>query len=255
VDRFHGSLLGRHVLTALVVDDSTAARHRVATLLQLAGWRVHGTGDPASAVRAAARIAPDLVVAERTMRAGSGLALLQQLRRSGSRARLLLVTARPDRQVPARTGGIPCLAKPVDPRELIAFLHVAFLRGRSPGPAPEESRPRMRVPAERLRTPTPAAASPGAADAAWQDRQRDFFLSSLPHRLSLITDSARAGDAETVAVAAQSLAGESGRSGSPEVAGVCRTIAEDARRGVLSQVRLMQLVMLASVAGSAQRPA
>ena len=178
------------------------------------------------------------------MRAGSGLALLQQLRRSGSRARLLLVTARPDRWVPARTGGIPCLAKPVDPRQLIAFL-----RGRTPEPAPEEARPRMRVAAERLPTAAPAAASSGTEEAARQDQQRDFFLSSLPHRLRLITDGARAGDAETVAVAAQSLAGESGRSGAPEVAGVCRTIADDARRGVLSQIRLMQLVALASVAG------
>jgi CheY-like chemotaxis protein len=236
------------VLTALVVDDATSSRHRMATLLQLAGWQVLEVTDLDAAARAAARVRPDLVVTEVSMRSGNGLSLLRQLRRSGSRARFLLMTARPSAKVLAQAAdaGLVCLAKPIDPRELIAFLR------RSSGPVRS---PRVRVTAERMYAPVAAsAAAPAASDEdddegpSWRDRQRDFYLSSLPHHLAMITDSARAGNATAVAAAAQTLAGDSGQNGHPEVATMCHRIADDARRGVLSQPKLMQLVTLASMA-------
>jgi len=244
------------VLTALVVDDATASRHRVATLLQLAGWQVLEVTDQAAAVRAAARVRPDLVVTELRLRGGNGMELLQQLRRSGSRARFLLVTSRPTAkaQTQAAAAGIAFLAKPVDPRQLIDFL-----RSRTTGPAAQDPRPRVRIHAERVAPPAAAAAASGAPasdeeedeeERSWRERQHDFYLSGLPHHLAMIAHSAKAGDASSVAEAAQALAGESGTNGHPEVATMCHRIAEDARRGVLSQPRLMNLVTLASAAGA-----
>jgi DNA-binding response OmpR family regulator len=248
------------VLTALVVDDATASRHRVATLLQLAGWQVLEVTDQAAAVRAAARVHPDLVVTELRLRSGNGMALAQQLRRAGCRARFLLVTSRPTAkaQTQAAAAGIAFLAKPVDPRQLIDFL-----RSRTTGPAAQDPRPRVRVTAERVATPSAAAASSAGSSAgstaggsaddeerSWRDRKHDFFVSALPHHLAMIAHSARGGDASAVASAAQTLAGESGQNGHPEVATMCHRIAEDARRGVLSQPRLMNLVTLASAAGA-----
>ena len=235
------------MLTALVVDDATASRHRLATLLQLAGWQVFEATDQAAAERAAARINPDLVVTELRLRSGNGMALLQRLRRAGSRARFLLVTSRPTTKAKAQASaaGVAFLAKPIDPRELIDFL-----RGRTTGPAAQGARPRVRIPADRV---APAAAPSSSLEQddeepSWRDRQRDFFLSGLPHHLSLIADHARAGNASAVAAAATTLAGESGQNGQPDVANVCRSIALDAQRGVLSQPRLMQLVSLAAMA-------
>jgi DNA-binding response OmpR family regulator len=109
---------------ALVVDDAPAARHRVAVLLRLAGWRVYEAAGIQDAARAAARLDLGLVVTELRMRGGSGADLVHRLRRDGSRARFLFVTARPTARTRAEAAaaGVPCLAKPVQPRELVRFL-------------------------------------------------------------------------------------------------------------------------------------
>lgn len=237
-------------LTALVVDDSTTSRHRMATLLQLAGYQVYEATDPAAGLLAAVRMSPDLVVAEVRMRGGNGFALLQHLRRTGSGSRFLLMTTRPTARVQAQAAaaGVTCLTKPVHPRDLVDFL-----RSRTTGPAAEEPPARMRVTAERLSTPRPAAAPHQDEDEdgpSWQDRRREFLLSALPHHLAWIAASAKAGDAAAVAAAANTLATESGQHGHPEVARVCHTIVADAEKGVVSQPRLMQLVTLASMARS-----
>jgi DNA-binding response OmpR family regulator len=155
-------------LRALVVDDSAGSRRRVTTLLGLAGWQVVEAVGTRAALHAAAQIQPDLVVTAMGMRDGNGIALLQQLRRRGSRARFLVLTARPDprlHEVMPLLGGT-CLDKPVDPR-----LFIDFLRGRTTGPAAQGGIARIRVTAERLagvRTaaPSPAASSPATSSAA-----------------------------------------------------------------------------------------
>jgi CheY-like chemotaxis protein len=244
---------------ALVVDDSAGARHRVATLLTLAGYQVLEVVGADAALRSAARFRPDLVVTAVRMRSGDGVALLQQLRRRGSQARFVALTSRPDARVHAAVAALggACLGKPVDPRQLVDLL-----RGRTTGPAAQgTTSARLRVAAERLagaRTAASAGASGPAATPApadddedgpsWAEQQRAAYVSQLPFHLARIADNARAGNASAVAAAAEQLAGESGRHGQPDVARVCRTIAADAERGVLSQPRLMQLVMLTSAA-------
>lgn len=223
---------------ALVVDEAQAARHRVAVLLQLAGWRVYEAVGEKAALRAAAELHPDLVVTEMRLRDGSGVGLVHQLRRSGSRARFLLVTARPSERVRAQAAaaGLVCLAKPIDPRRLVEFLR---------------SRP-VEPPAQTTVAPRrgPVAGFAGESGAEALDRLRESYLSELPHRLTAIAASAQEGDSHGVATAAHTLAGASGAAGHSEVAWLCRSIAVDASRGVLSHTRLMQLVMLAAGAES-----
>jgi CheY-like chemotaxis protein len=234
---------------ALVVDDAQSARHRVAVLLQLAGWRVYEVAGMQAAARAAAQLDPDLVVTDLRMRGGCGLGLVQQLRRSGSRGRFLILSTRPTARIRAQAAvsGAGLLAKPVDPRQLVDFLR----RPPEDLAAPHRARP-VRVAAQRLHAPTPepaaASTSPDEDDEgpSWMDRQRSFFLEALPYHLAWIAESARAGDASAVADEARTLAGESGRTGHRDVARVCSTIADDAERGIVSQPKLMQLVMLAS---------
>ena len=81
-------------LVALVVDDSFAARHRVATLLRLGGWQVHQAVGTEGALRVAAEVRPDLVVTDMPMRNGHGATLLRKLREQGSTAHFLVVTKR-----------------------------------------------------------------------------------------------------------------------------------------------------------------
>src|SRR5215217_8037541 len=115
------------VLTALVVDDSAAARRRVTTLLQLGGWRVHQAVGTEDALRLAALIQPDLVVTDMVMRKGHGTTLMRRLREQGSTARFLVTASRRTHQtraLAASAGALACLAKPVDPR-----LFVDVMRG------------------------------------------------------------------------------------------------------------------------------
>jgi CheY-like chemotaxis protein len=243
---------------ALVVADSAGSRHRVSTLLTLAGYQVLEVVGADAALRSAARFTPDLVVTAVRMRSGDGVALLQQLRRRGSQARFVALTARPDARVHAAVAALggSCLSTPVDPRQLVDLL-----RGRTTGPTAQgTTSARLRVAAERLAGARTAAAASGTSRRAapapdddedgpsWAERQRTIYVSQLPFHLARIADNARAGNASAVAQAAETLAGESGRHGQQDVARVCRSIAIDAERGVLSQPRLMQLVMLASTA-------
>jgi DNA-binding NtrC family response regulator len=214
------------VQTALVVDDSIAARARITTLLQLGGWRVHQAVGTEDAVRLAALIEPDLVVTDMVMRNGHGATLMRRLREQGSSARFLVVASRRTHQtrvLAAAAGALACLAKPVDPR-----LFVDVMRGLAPAAAPASARDDTS--ALRAQEMGPQA--------------EEMFLSALPHRLSMIAISAQAGDAAAVAVAADTLAAASDRLGHAEVAFVSSAIARDARRGMVTHGQLVTLVDL-----------
>jgi CheY-like chemotaxis protein len=210
-----------------VVDDSAAARRRISTLLELGGWRVHQAIGTEAALRIAAVVEPDLVVTDMTMRQGHGATLMRRLRENGSRARFLVTSSRRTRTVcamAANAGAVACLEKPVDPR-----LFVDVMRGLAPT-AP-------------VTAPRPAVAVP---EAELMQRAQDMYASALPHRLASIATGARGGDAVSVAAEAEDLAVLSDRLGHAEVASACAVIADDARRGVVPQARLMELVRVCS---------
>lgn len=224
------------MLTALVVDPSREARRRVGVLLRLGGWHVVEAPDARQALLVAASHELDLVVTEVVLPGETGLSLLARLREDGSRARLLVVTKAPTERIRAAAAGVgalACLAKPLDPWALIDFL-----RRRATGPATPVRHRHLRVvrEVEDLHEED--------VDADTMGRLREMYVSALPHRLSLIADGARSGDAMAVASAAQTLAGASGQLGHPQIASVCEDIAAEARRGVVSQPRLMELQLL-----------
>jgi CheY-like chemotaxis protein/HPt (histidine-containing phosphotransfer) domain-containing protein len=235
------------VLTALVVDPSATARRRVGVLLRLGGWHVVQAADAEQALLIAASRDLDLIVTEVALPGETGLSLLARLRKGGSRARLLVVTKNPTERIRAAAAGVGalgCLAKPLDPWALIDFL-----RRRATGPAAQG-------PARHLRVIREVEDLHDAdVDADTMDRLQEMYVSALPHRLSMIADGARSGDAMAVAAAAQTLAGASGQLGHPAIAMVCQEIAAEARRGVVSQVRLMELQEHCLKATRTSRPA
>ena len=224
------------MLTALVVDDSAAARKRVATLLRLGGWDVHQAVGTESALDLAADVQPDLVVTDFVLRGGNGAALLHRLRNEGCRARSVVVATHLTEHVHEyadAAGAMACLAKPVDPRELLDVMHA--LTG------------------NRVRRVQPVAPEPIRIDAERLDQVKKRYVNDLPLHLSAIAASAQEGDAAAVASAAQTLAGVSSQVGQAEVAWICSTIAAEANRGVLAHARLMQLVALSASAHSGRR--
>ncbi|TYP82794.1 response regulator [Blastococcus xanthinilyticus] len=220
------------MLTALVVDADATARDEVADLLCLGGWDVQQAAGPEDAVRHALVTDVDLVVTDAELPGGSGTGMLRRIRRNGSSARFVVVTADPTDEVRAEAaaaGALTTLAKPVTARALLDFL-----RRRTTGPAEQARSDDTDVPDDA-----------DLVDAELMTRLRGIYADALPARLSAIDRHTRTGDATAVAFAAHTLAGTSGQLGHPEVASICREIAADARRGVLAHSRVVQLHELA----------
>ncbi|MCV2491605.1 response regulator [Geodermatophilus sp. YIM 151500] len=222
------------MLTALVVDDEADARTEIAGLLRLSGWQVREAADAAEALRQSLYSDPDLVVTDQAMPGASGTAMLHRLRRRGSRARFVVITqdgSADVREESAAAGAEACLVKPVGPQVLMNFLH-----SRATGAAVQETPSEIRE-IDDLHD--------ADIEAEMQDRLEEMYAAALPGRLAAIVDGARFGNTRAVVAAADSLAGTSGQLGHPDVAAVCRSIAADARRGVLAHARVAELEALA----------
>jgi CheY-like chemotaxis protein len=219
---------------ALVVDADAADRARVAGLLAATGWIVHEAPSTREALGLARRLDPDLVVTDLAPD-GEGPALLRRLRLAGCRAHLLVVAGRTataeDRAAALRAGALACLAKPVD-----AGILLAALRRRAAEPGP---------PAVPQAISEVADLHDDDVDADLMDRLQELYVTALPDRLTAISDGARSGDTTALAWASATLAGTSAQLGHPEVAAVCRAIAQDARRGVLAHHLVVELQAVA----------
>ena len=223
------------MLTALVVDDEPEGRWRVTDLLTLGGWDVVQAAGTDEALHKAALLEPDLIVIDASTTRMQAPSLFRRLRGVGSRARFLLVAADPSevlRAEGAAAGALACLPKPVDPRLLLSFL-----RSRTTGLAAQDTVADIRE-VDDLHDLD--------IDADLDERLQEIYMDSLPSRLTAIAAGARSGDPVAVASAAFTLAGTSGQLGYPEVASLCQAIARDARRGVLSHSRLVELQTLAN---------
>jgi DNA-binding response OmpR family regulator len=228
------------VLTALVVDDETEGRWRVTDLLTLGGWEVFQAAGADDATRRTADLDPDLVVVDASSGRTQAPALFRRLRRTGSRARFLVVAVDASEVLRAAArdaGALACLPKPVDPRLLLSFL-----RSRTTGPAAQGPLPD----ADLTDIESVEDLHADDIDADLDDRLQEIYVHRLPTRLSAIACGARSGNTVAVASAALTLAGTSGQLGHPEVASLCRAIAAEARRGVLAHSRLAELQLLAS---------
>jgi len=221
------------VLTALVVDESPAARRQVTGLLELTGWLVHEAADAEDAHWLAASTRPDLVVTAATVPgARSGSFLLGELRATGSTARFLMVTPSPTPELRAAAtaaGALACLSAPVD-----VTLLLDLVGRRSTEPAAEAMTDVVDLPDADL-------------DADLMARLREVYADALPTRPDAITAGLRTGDPRAVAHAAQTLAGPSGQLGHPQVADVCQAIAAEARRGIMAHRLVAELAGMAGV--------
>lgn len=120
----------------LVVEDDALIARGLASGLRAYGLTVDTVPTAAQAELAAANAACDVIVLDRGLPDGDGLALLARLRRRGNTVPVLLLTARDsveDRIQGLQTGADDYLVKPFDLGELVARLHALLRRaaGRS----------------------------------------------------------------------------------------------------------------------------
>jgi DNA-binding NarL/FixJ family response regulator len=117
-------------IRVLIVDDHPVVREGLRTFLELQdGIEVVGlANDGREAIAAVAHLRPDVVLMDLVMPELDGVGAMQELRRSGSAARVIVLTsfAEDDRVLPAiRAGAAGYLLKNVAPAELARAVRAA----------------------------------------------------------------------------------------------------------------------------------
>ncbi|MCM0753884.1 response regulator [Desulfovibrio aminophilus] len=128
----------------LVIDDDTRLQDLLREYLQAEGFEVSAHHDGRTALAAAEQAAPDLVVLDIMLPGQNGLDILRDLRQD-SRLPVIMLTARgddADRIVGLELGADDYLAKPFNPRELLARIRAVLRRAEAPQP---ETPPRLEV--------------------------------------------------------------------------------------------------------------
>jgi two-component system OmpR family response regulator len=125
----------------LVVDDDGQIRQLVAKFLRENGHRVTAARDGIEMRRVLASTPIDLIVLDVMLPGGSGFDLCRELRKTSS-IPIIMLTARgtdTDRIVGLEIGADDYLAKPFNPRELLARVNAVLRRARSASGMPSKS--------------------------------------------------------------------------------------------------------------------
>lgn len=122
-------------VTVLVVDDEPVLAEMVSMALRYEGWNITTAGDGSSAIAAARRQRPDVVVLDVMLPDMSGLDVLHKLRSENPGLPVLLLTAKDaveDRIAGLTAGGDDYVTKPFSIEEVVLRLR-ALLRRTGPG--------------------------------------------------------------------------------------------------------------------------
>jgi two-component system phosphate regulon response regulator OmpR len=122
----------------LVVDDDLRLRDLLKRYLSEQGFAVDTVPDAPAMDRSLARVRYDLLVLDLMLPGEDGLAICRRLRAAGNTVAVIMLTAKGDdvdRIVGLEMGADDYLAKPFNPRELVARIH-AVLRRQAPQDAP-----------------------------------------------------------------------------------------------------------------------
>lgn len=125
-------MMANELAHILVVDDDREIRVSVAEYLRTRGFRVSVAADSKELDRVLATASPDLIVLDIMMPGEDGLNVCKRLQAS-SQIPIILLTAltdTADRVVGLELGADDYIAKPFDPRELVARIRSVIRRSR-----------------------------------------------------------------------------------------------------------------------------
>ncbi len=148
-----------------VVDDDARIRDLLRRYLSQEGFEVHPAEDGMALNRLMARESLDLIVLDLMMPGEDGLSICRRLRGAGNSTPIVMLTAKGedvDRIVGLEVGADDYLAKPFNPRELLARINAVLRRA----PAPE-------APGAPARDPETVAFGPYRFDIAQRRLTRD----------------------------------------------------------------------------------
>lgn len=118
-------------VTVLVVDDEPVLAEMVSMALRYEGWNITTAGDGSSAIAAARRQRPDVVVLDVMLPDMSGLDVLHKLRSENPGLPVLLLTAKDaveDRIAGLTAGGDDYVTKPFSIEEVVLRLRALLRR-------------------------------------------------------------------------------------------------------------------------------
>lgn len=118
-------------VTVLVVDDEPVLAEMVSMALRYEGWNITTVGDGSSAIAAARRQRPDVVVLDVMLPDMSGLDVLHKLRSENPGLPVLLLTAKDaveDRIAGLTAGGDDYVTKPFSIEEVVLRLRALLRR-------------------------------------------------------------------------------------------------------------------------------
>ena len=142
-------------VSVLVVDDDEVFRQRLARALAERGLDVRAAADLASALAVARSDPPELAIVDLRMPGGSGLELVQELRKLDAATRILVLTGYGSIATAVeaiKLGAVHYLSKPADADEILAALGAAE--------------------AAASQAPTPSPSTPTLARAEWEHINR-----------------------------------------------------------------------------------
>ncbi len=119
----------------LVVDDETNIVQLVRLYLEREGYRVISAGDGAEALGMIRQVQPALIVLDIMLPGVDGLEVCRRLRAENNPAGILMLTARDediDKIIGLEMGADDYLAKPFNPRELLARVKAILRRSEHP---------------------------------------------------------------------------------------------------------------------------
>ena len=171
--------------TILVVEDEFAVARGLQYALQQEGYEVTVASNGEEGLAVAGELAPDLIILDVRLPGIDGFELLRRLRATGSKAPVLMLTARDDevdKVIGLELGADDYLTKPFGLRELMSRIKALLRRaygdladagGRSPDPAQGPGH-RPRAAARLARHPSASTSRPRSSSCcATSRRARD----------------------------------------------------------------------------------
>lgn len=198
-------------------------------------FSVHVASDGATALDAAAKSPPSLVVAEARLSVFDGVEVIARLRAipesAGAACALVAVRAEFDAVRRAKEiANVEVLARPVDPAAVAKFAAAALAKAtKEKSKASGSPRDEAHFDPSQLDALRSLPAAPGEPSVV--DQIVDGYFADAPKRIAALKTAIETSDAPAVAAAAHALRGGSGSVGATSVAALCLEMETAAKKG------------------------